>query len=714
MAGEIKEVKDVEKAGPSGVVKRWFMELSDADAEERTWRRQATLVESRYRDQGRYGDKTGGVHTQFNILWSITQILHAAIFSGNPEPDVRRTFIDEDEGGKNAAIVLERGIKFSKDSHDFNSVISDVTRDYLLPGRGQARVRYIPTLGEAESQREAVTSVQTFEIDEAAPRRFVDGEGQEFEDQENEVSEDDDGLFRMRPGEASVEHEEVISEYVPWDDYRQSPAKRWEDVRWVAFRTYMTRKEMETQFGSVGKDVLLIDAPPAMSELIGDNEIGGGDSTFDSEAFNSGDGIFQRALVWEIWDRDSGQMIIVSPGLMGKPIFEGPAPIRFKNFFPCPRPILSVASNRTQIPIPEYSLYQDQAIELDRLTSRITKLIEATLVRGVYDGRFKEELKNMFKISESELLPLQNWQSLLEKGGLAGIIDWVPTEKFAEAVAILLAQRAEVIKTIYDITGVSDIFRGATDPRETLGAQRLKSQFGTLRLRPRQDEVERFVRDIFRLMAEVIGEEFSPETISRMVGTDVVTAEEMPEVMQIISDDGERGFRVDVETDTTVAADDAQAKQDATEFMAAVGKFYSDIVVPLQIGAITAEQAQALVAFNARRFKMGREVEDLLKAPETPPQPAIGAGDGTQGPQGAPQGQEDPGAAQGAADAQKMDLAADAQQIDATMKTRELDLKERELELKEQGQQMDRMKMENDDRFRMLELQVKSLKERAA
>ena len=38
--------------------------------------------------------------------------------------------------------------------------------------------------------------------------------------------------------------------------------------------------------------------------------------------------------------------------------------------------------------------------------------------------------------------------------------------------------------------GIADILRGQSDPRETLGAQRIKGRFGTLRISKYQRDVQ--------------------------------------------------------------------------------------------------------------------------------------------------------------------------------------------------------------------------------
>jgi hypothetical protein len=75
--------------------------------------------------------------------------------------------------------------------------------------------------------------------------------------------------------------------------------------------------------------------------------------------------------------------------------------------------------------------------------------------------------------------------------------------------------RKQLISDVYQITGISDIVRGDTDPHETKGAQQLKSQWGSIRLRDRQKEIARFARDLARIMGEVIADKFQPDTLAR-------------------------------------------------------------------------------------------------------------------------------------------------------------------------------------------------------
>ena len=689
---EFEDKKDLKSSATSPVA-GWLKRIEGAGKHEEKWRKRARNVERLHNDQE--GD-TASSHRQarFNILWSNTQTLKPAIFSGDPQPDVRRRFLDKDPDAKEAAAVLERALSYALDAHDFTEALSDVEEDYLLAGRGVPRVRYIPTFGRGEPLRRPVRAEDRIGADGIATGRVMrmmepmNGAGgmmqpvrDLMEEEAARVLQGDDGLFLEEPGEEELLHEEVRLEYVPWDDFRMSPAKRWEDVSWVAFRTYMTR-EMLAQFGAVGKDVELNVA------AMGHEAKTSGDGEKDSLP---PDDMFKRAEVWEVWDKDTRKMMVLSTGLEDKFLLP-PAtdPLRLRDFFPIPRPIYSVKSNRTMIPTPEYCLYQDQAAELDRITGRIERLIDAIKAKGVVPQEFAGDLNRLWKLDENTFLPIENFTRFVELGGMKGIVDWAPIEEFVKALAVLYEQRASLIQGIYEVTGVSDIIRGASDPRETLGAQRLKSQFATLRLSSRQKEFARLVRDCLRLMAEVIAEHFSHDTLAAMTGKEIT-----PQVMALLRSDILRRFAVDVESDTTIAPDDIKGKEDVVEFM-------GQIIVPMATaGLLAPDIIKESFAFAARRFKISRELEDMLSGGGGGAGPGgVAAGDGEQqsapGQGGAPQGPSGPSPE---AEAAKLQLEAQKGSSEAEAAREKLALEREKLAL-------EKYRIDTEARLRSLEIQV--------
>jgi hypothetical protein len=54
---------------------------------------------------------------------------------------------------------------------------------------------------------------------------------------------------------------------------------------------------------------------------------------------------------------------------------------------------------------------------------------------------------------------------------------FLPTDQTAETLKACIELRKQLIEDVYQIIGISDIMRGATDPQETEGAQ-AKAQYG--------------------------------------------------------------------------------------------------------------------------------------------------------------------------------------------------------------------------------------------
>ena len=372
------------------------------------------------------------------------------------------------------------------------------------------------------------------------------------------------------------------------------------------------------------------------------------------------DDIVKRCRVWEIWDKRTRKVIFIAEG-SDEPMMVKDDPLNLQNFFPIPRPLYSLETDRTMLPVPEFSLYKDQADELDDITARIDHLVSMLKVRGVYDAA-NEELGNIFRTTEGTMIPAHNWQAFSDKGGFRGSMDFVPLESTAQVLVGLYQERTRLIQSIFELTGISDIQRGATDPRETRGAQMLKAQFSSLRLQPRQKKVERFVRDLFRLMSEVIGEIFSPETMSKITGISVT-----PEILALLRDDD--SYQIDVETDSTVIADDAADKQAVAEYLQAVGGFMQMAMA----GGIARPVAMQIMLWASRRFKVSREVEDLIQG--LPEDQGVNAKD----------------QANIMKEQQKAQVAQQRLQLDAAkltsqerIKLAELDLKERELDQERQ------------------------------
>lgn len=578
---------------PQAVARRWKLELKLADKRELNWRKKAKEVYSIY------APESAGANT-FNILWTNTETLRQAVYNSTPQPDVRRRYQDEDALGKEVGKVLTRALEFSADTYDEDAVFKGDVLGMLLPGRAVSRVRYVP-------------DIKT----EGAP---ADDEAQEPAAYEE------------------IAWEQVILERVQWDDFRILCAgKVWDEVSALAFGHSLTRDDCVEKFGEkVGNAIPLDDA---------DDE--------DVKQSNEKD-IFKRARVWEIWDKEEKQVIWICPSYP-VPCKTQADPMSLSGFYPVPRPLYAIENDSTLTPTSLYAQYEPQAKELNRISVRINKIIDALKVRGIYDATVTE-LSNLTKANDNEMVPSEGVTALIDRGGLEKAIWMMPIDTAAEVLKVLYEQREATKQVIYEITGIADIMRSATDPNETFGAQKIKTQWGTQRLQRMQQEVQRYIRDLIRLKAEVIAEKFQLETLEKMTlvklprqaeveqqmaqmqaqyqqaaqmaqqqGQPVPPPPKMPPppitweaVVEAMHDDATRTFRVDIETDSTLAATQDSDMSAMRDLLGGLAQMITGFGPAVQAGAIPIEAVKQIAMAVVRRAKMGSAVEDALEKMQQP------------------------------------------------------------------------------------------------
>ena len=543
-----------------GTAQYWQMELDSSDQSEKDWRERGRAVVARYRDEREADGYGSGLTKQFNILWSNTETMKGALFARMPKADVRRRYSDNNPITRQVAIVLERALQYGNEVYSADKPIKAAIEDYLLPGRGVVWVVYEPIFVKEKIQVES--------LDEFGNMVMIDKEEERIADQR------------------------CYFDYINWEDYRESPAKRPEDVYWKARRHLLTRDELIEKGFKNAKDIPLNWSPEPTEGY--------------QEEYSE---IFSRAEVWEIWDKYSSKRFFISRGY-NEVLAEDDDPYELENFFPCPDSLVAIRTNETNVPIPEFTLYQDQADELDRITTRISNLIEGLKRRGIYDASVPE-LSHLADAGDNDFVPSENFAQLAAKGGLQQVFQQEDIAPIAQVLSGLYQQRNQILDTIYQITGISDIIRGSTKASETATAQQLKAQFGSMRMRKKQSEIAEYIRDLFRLKAEIIAEHYEPETLAAMTALTIT-----PEMMQIMRDDKLRGYSIDIESDATIFTDEEEEKKTRIEFLQSFGAYLQQA-----IGIANQSPALTPLAFQALRFlmgawKVGRTFEDVIDRTE--------------------------------------------------------------------------------------------------
>jgi hypothetical protein len=458
-----ERMKDFGPVGsPEALAAYWKAEIraSMKDPLREKWQSRAARIVKRYRDDR--GDDGIATHSKrYNIFWSNVQTIMPAMYGKRPEPCVVRRYLDPDSVARVAAIILERTLCFQMDSQTrFYDAMRSALQDRLVPGIGTVWVRY--------------------QTGQESPTNTITGD-----------------YYAKLTGEMA----EV--DYVYWEDFGFVSARTWEEVPAVWRIVCMDRDQLIKRFGDkIGGECPLNHVPAR-------HKTGGGGSSNETDEPKTG--VFKQAQVYEIWDKRTSKVIWLNTE-MAVPLDVKPDPVKFPGFFPCPKPLFATNTTGNLIPIPDFALYQDQANELDNITQRLHMLTKALKVVGVYDQGQMGVQRMLTEGVDNQLIPVDTWAAFAEKGGLKGVVDFMPIDQIILVVEKLYMIRAKLIEDIYQITGISDIVRGASNPSETATAQKIKAQFASIRLEDMKAQMGQFVTDTLRLMGWIITE-FFPEDV---------------------------------------------------------------------------------------------------------------------------------------------------------------------------------------------------------
>lgn len=629
--------------GDAGVVEIWTKEIENATTYEKTWCDEASANFTVYNNEGQREDR-------YNIFWSNTQTLRPLLFSRLPKTNITQRFLDSSETNRVASEMMERSIELYLKDSDAETVISKCRDDYLIGGRGVARVCYDP---EKEIKLE-------------------------------------DGTVEIDPSEKKCR-----IEYVDWKDFRMSNDKEWSKVRWIAFRHYKTRDELVEEYGEKGSKVAL-----NATRL-----------TIDKTKKNK-DELFLLAEVWEIWDKETKSCLFLTLKSNGDGVLlaDEEDPYNLKDFFPIASPLGSNSNPIDLRPIPLYRQYKTQAEELNTIDTRIRSLVEQCKFTGLYSTiAEKSDMVALFNGDDGTMTPMLSTGN--QK--VQDLVMFKPLGEIIATISQLNDRKDRVIFSIRDITGISDIVRGVTTASETATAQQLKGNFAISRIQPLQKELEFWTRDLIRLLCELTVENYTVEELAQMTQLKIVdikaiekaeqlkldallneaksltdpnnpeevarleqmnqqamaqfkktmkkpledlkgyaiTPEQIPELEKLIKNDKLRTFAIDIETDSTIKIDQNQEKQDRVAYIQTISGMVQAMAPVVQSGVVSKEALNEFIIFASKPFKVGRNLENFLRSNEDDNKP----------------------------DAQEM-----MAQMEMQMRQKEMEMKQMELQIKQQ------------------------------
>lgn len=599
----------------------WSMEVKSAEEELKKFHDRGEKANARYLDER---DTMDAEAKKFNIFYANTNILQSALYSQVPKPAVSRRYTDyRDQVGRVAALILERalGQDLNDPSDQFDATMRQCVQDRLVPGIGTAWLRLeTDTEDIPESEGGQLTNDTQSTSPEATP-----DDGFTVPAQTSQATLGDPLPAGNELPLQKIVDQRVAVDYVYWRDFIFSPCRVWSERRWVGRRTYLTEAQLTRRFGEEKAKLCSLDYTKE-----------GAISSRDAGSTTPKKEVLQKAVVYEIWDRTTRKVVWYAPGFPEKLLDEKDDFLHLTSFEPCPMPMFANISTSNCTPRPDYYMIQDQYQELDTVNARISILVQACKVVGIYPKNGADSIGKLFQGAENTMIPVDNWAQFSEKGGVKGQVDWIPLEMVVVALQ-RLGEAREVIKgQIYELTGIADIVRGASKASETLGAQQIKAQFASIRIKRLQDEVARFASEILRIKAEIMVKHFDVGLLIRRSGISRTDNDDYV-VDAVVTVKSEEGFqwRVVVQSDSMAQADYAQDKKDRIEFMSAISGYMGNALpMTLQMPE-TKPIVLGVLKWGLAAFHEAEDIEGMLekqlalmegKPPPPPPQdPKIAA-----------------------------------------------------------------------------------------
>jgi hypothetical protein len=622
------EDQDYNPAVEPKSAKAWLNLLLESEEAFDDWNIHCDNIDKQYANMARLA--TMSRDKEFQMFWANCEVIKPSIYAKPPQPVVVPKFKDRRPVYQAASEVAERCVTVSFDLTRIDAIMKLIRDDVAMISRGCAWVRY-------------------------------ESKGKGYHDTER-----------------------VCVEFKNRRDFLHSISRNWEEVTWVAAASYLTRGQARKRFRKMSGD----EYQNADYKVDKDSqEVGGADNR-------------QRAKFWEIWSKQDNRVLWVAHGC-DKILDEDDPHLELCNFFPCPAPAYGTVQRGSLIPVPDVLQYKDQLDELNMLTGRIHALSEVLEAKGFYPSGGTEmadaiETAVKTKTTGRMLVPIANWAAF---GTSKEVIIWMPIDQIAQTITGLVALRKQVIEDIYQVMGLSDIMRGDTDPQETLGAQRLKTEYGSKRIKDKQQELVRLARDLVELSLDIITDKFNPVTIIEMSQTQLPTqamvqqkisevmqqmqaqqnqmqqlmqmpqvqqmAQQNPEqaqqvaqqaqksqeaavqtinqlrekptieqVLRFLKDRRAKSFILDIETDSTIMADEQAEKQQRTEFVQMLGGLLPQLSQMIVAAPETAEFCGELLKFATAPFRAGRSLDGTIdelveqmkgKSQNQPPNPQMEA-----------------------------------------------------------------------------------------
>jgi hypothetical protein len=601
----------------------WKSQITDAEQRRKKFVEYAEESIRVYNAQRQVG-VLNDVERRLNVWWYVNNTLLPAYFSSTPKAEVN---LRKRTGGLNAefgSVILERNVQYAMDVHfDFDILGYNAAMQLLLTGQSVLWARYVPKIE---------TILQEIALIKDPAGIFIDGEGKPYDGDTSNLRGGPGGIMLSSLEVEQKTDEKAILEVVQYSDYYCSDARNEQEIEWQARRAFLDRAEAEEKFGKDVAKSLQYDSYPEVVK----KDIARKDDKFEG-----------KAEIYEVWCQATEKVYWLQKGGDKSIIETSDPPTKFDKFYPC-SVIRQSADPDSVIPVSDYAHVKDQILEVERLTTRIHAVTQAIRTNQLYDATLGNQVEQLFT-GDLKVIPVTNWPSYKQRGGLANGIESLNIEPYINALNILQGAREKALSQLYETLKVSDLLRGTSEQYKSATANRLENQWSSLGLIVRQNMFAKFISDAIANLGTIICEHFDEQRIFEvgdadeliapsvfipqpppppmpqpgmenmpppsppmMPSPEQVTAEIKQQVMRILRDPKLRCYRIQIASDSMVALDQAQQAQEGTQLIQTAGQFFDQMRGLVDQYPPLIEFSIGLFQNMIKRYKGGKELDGLF------------------------------------------------------------------------------------------------------
>lgn len=538
---------------------------------------------------------------KYRIFWSSVRSMQPAFYCRTPQIVASRMFDVDDPVARVACTLAERLGQHLLKGGEFDATMCALRDDFILTERGTGRVYF-----EADIQQEKIAqSLQAADVYAQENAEGIDGS----ELPENQLHEQVEEVLK------SIR---VCTLPICFDDLIHTPyAKHWDEITELGWRVPMIKDAFIGRFGA--QKAQLVSFSNKMSER--DNQSGASDNYETNQVESNIDQTATAAdsvtWVWEIWDKVTKKVYWISENYADGFLDVKDDPYELVGFFPVAPFIIGTKPDKSMYPVPMYVPLRPLIEQLHSLINKIFDLIAAVRRRAIADGGCEDLITAINNLDDNEVIAVQNMAQIIEKGGVANLLQYLPLQELSNAIVELQGLTAVFKNEFFEFSGVPDLLRGSSDPIETAAAQQQKGNFLSLRFSWPQKQIQAIARDLIEMMVDLALKKFPDNYLAQVCGVQQLPQEEqqlVPQAIQLLRDDKTRVVRIDIETDSTSYLREMEQQRDKQMVAQTVMQGLKEIASISQSSPALASTALSVLLFTLRSMNLGKSFESEITA----------------------------------------------------------------------------------------------------